>query len=79
ADDRAGVEKLERAYMQRMGADAEKARDTVLAGGVGEIKDKLARLQAAGVGMLFVPTFLLPADRRPTLERFMAEVAPAFR
>jgi alkanesulfonate monooxygenase SsuD/methylene tetrahydromethanopterin reductase-like flavin-dependent oxidoreductase (luciferase family) len=79
ADDRAGVEKLERAYMQRMGADAEKARDTVLAGGVGEIKDKLARLQAAGVGMLFVPTFLLPADRRPTLDRFMAEVAPAFR
>jgi hypothetical protein len=31
------------------------------------------------VGMLFIPTFLLPADRRPTLDRFMAEVAPAFR
>jgi alkanesulfonate monooxygenase SsuD/methylene tetrahydromethanopterin reductase-like flavin-dependent oxidoreductase (luciferase family) len=79
ADDRAGVEKIEQAYMKRMGADAEKARDTVLAGSVGEIKDKLARLQAAGVGLLFIPTFLLPADRRPTLDRFMAEIAPAFR
>jgi F420-dependent oxidoreductase-like protein len=79
ADDRAGVEKIEQAYMKRMGADAEKARDTVLAGSVSQIKDKLARLQEAGVGMLFIPTFLLPADRRPTLDRFMAEVAPAFR
>ena len=78
-DDRAGAEKVERAYMQRMGADAEKARDTVLAGSVGQIQDKLARLQAAGVGMLFIPTFLLPADRRAALDRFMAEVAPAFR
>ena len=44
-----------------------------------EIKDKLAKLREAGVGMLFIPTFLLPADRRQTLDRFMAEVAPAFR
>jgi hypothetical protein len=51
----------------------------VLAGSVSQIKDKLARLREAGVGMLFIPTFLLPADRRPTLDRFMAEVAPAFR
>jgi hypothetical protein len=29
--------------------------------------------------MLFVPTFLLPADGRSTLDRFMAEIAPAFR
>jgi alkanesulfonate monooxygenase SsuD/methylene tetrahydromethanopterin reductase-like flavin-dependent oxidoreductase (luciferase family) len=79
ADDRAGIEKIEQAYMKRMGADAEKARDTVLAGSVSQIKDKLATLREAGVGMLFVPTFLLPADRRPTLDRFMAEVAPAFR
>jgi F420-dependent oxidoreductase-like protein len=78
-DDRAGTEKVEQAYMKRMGADAEKARDTVLAGSVAEIRDKLARLRAAGVGMLFIPTFLLPKDRRATLDRFMAEVAPAFR
>jgi alkanesulfonate monooxygenase SsuD/methylene tetrahydromethanopterin reductase-like flavin-dependent oxidoreductase (luciferase family) len=78
-DDRAGTEKVEQAYMKRMGADAEKARDTVLAGSVAEIRDKLARLRAAGVGMLFIPTFLLPKDRRATLDRFMAEVVPAFR
>jgi hypothetical protein len=36
-------------------------------------------LQAAGVGMLFIPTFLLPADRLRALDRFMAEVTPAFR
>jgi alkanesulfonate monooxygenase SsuD/methylene tetrahydromethanopterin reductase-like flavin-dependent oxidoreductase (luciferase family) len=79
ADDRAGIEKIEQAYMKRMGADAEKARDTVLAGSVSQIKDKLATLREAGVGMLFIPTFLLPADRLQTLDRFMAEVAPAFR
>ncbi|MGH7373939.1 MAG: hypothetical protein ACREJY_06910 [Candidatus Rokuibacteriota bacterium] len=39
----------------------------------------LAKLQAAGVGMLFIPTFLLPTDRRPTLDRFLSEIAPAFR
>ena len=65
--------------MKRMGADAEKARDTVLGGSPSEIKDKLARLEASGVGMLFIPTFFLPADRRPTLDRFMSEIAPAFR
>ena len=78
-EDRAGREKIEQAYMRRMGADAEKARDTVLAGSAAEMRDTLGRLQAARVGMLFVPTFLLPADRRATLDRFMAEVAPALR
>jgi hypothetical protein len=51
----------------------------VLAGSASEIRDKLSKLQAAGVGMLFIPTFLLPADRLRALDRFMAEVAPAFR
>jgi hypothetical protein len=51
----------------------------VLAGSVSQIQDKLARLRDAGVGLLFIPTFLLPADRRAALDRFMAEVAPAFR
>jgi alkanesulfonate monooxygenase SsuD/methylene tetrahydromethanopterin reductase-like flavin-dependent oxidoreductase (luciferase family) len=79
ADDRAGVERVQQAYMKRMGADETKARDTVLAGSASEIRDKLSKLQAAGVGMLFIPTFLLPADRLRALDRFMAEVAPAFR
>ena len=76
--DRAAVGKVERAYMTRLGADEAKARDTVLGGTVAEIKDKLARLQEAGVGMLFIPTMFLPADRRRALDRFIAEVAPAF-
>ena len=50
-----------------------------MAGSASEIRDKLSKLQAAGVGMLFIPTFLLPADRLRALDRFMAEVAPAFR
>jgi hypothetical protein len=29
--------------------------------------------------MLFIPTFLLPADRRAALDRFMSEIAPSFR
>ena len=78
-DDRSAVAKMERAYAARLGADEAKARDTVLGGSVAEIKDKLARLRDAGVGLLFVPTFFLPADRRATLDRFLAEVAPAFR
>ncbi len=79
SDDAAAVEKLRRAYMTRMGADEAKARDTVLGGTPGEIKDTLTRLQEAGVGMLFIPTFFLPADRRGMLDRFITEVAPAFR
>jgi alkanesulfonate monooxygenase SsuD/methylene tetrahydromethanopterin reductase-like flavin-dependent oxidoreductase (luciferase family) len=79
SNDPADVSKLEQAYMKRMGADPAKARDTVLGGTVEQVKAKLARLQQAGVGMLFVPTMLLPSDRRGTLDRFMAEVAPAFR
>ncbi len=77
--DRSAVAKVEHAYMTRLGGDEAKARDTVLGGTIAEIKDKVARLEEAGVGMLFVPTIFLPADRRPTLDRFMAEVAPAFR
>lgn len=34
---------------------------------------------AACVTDLFLPTFVLPKDPRPLLDRFMAEVAPAFR
>jgi F420-dependent oxidoreductase-like protein len=79
SEDAQSVAKLQRTYMTRMGADEAKARDTVLGGTVPEIKARLERLRDAGVGMLFIPTFFLPADRRPTLDRFMAEVAPAFK
>jgi len=78
-DDRAEVDRLRTEFMRRMGRDEAAARDTLLAGSVAEVQDKLARLRDAGVGMLFVPTILMSRDPRPQLDRFMAEVAPAFR
>jgi hypothetical protein len=53
--------------------------DLVLAGPVSAVRDRLARLREAGVETLFVPSMFLPKDPRPVLDRFMSEVAPAFR
>jgi F420-dependent oxidoreductase-like protein len=77
-DDRSAVRRFQDLLVQRMNFTEERAHDTVLAGTVAECQDKLARLREAGVGMLFVPSFL-PADVRPQLDRFMTDVAPAFR
>jgi alkanesulfonate monooxygenase SsuD/methylene tetrahydromethanopterin reductase-like flavin-dependent oxidoreductase (luciferase family) len=71
-DDPAEVTKVEQAYMKRMGADATKARDTVLGGTEDQVKAKLERLSNAGVGTLFIPTMLLPPDRHRALDRFLA-------
>jgi F420-dependent oxidoreductase-like protein len=79
SDDRAEVDALRGRFMQRMGRDEATARDTLLAGGVAEVRDKLGRLRDAGVDTLFLPTFFMGKDPRPQLDRFMAEVAPAFR
>ena len=79
SDDPAEVEKLKKAYMARMGADEQKANDTVLGGGVAQIQDKLGKLRGAGVGMLFIPSFFLPGDKKKTLDRFITQVAPALR
>lgn len=78
-EDPGEIEKAQRLSMARLGADEAKARDTVLGGSVGQIRDTLGRLAEAGVGMLFIPTVCLPRDRRPALDRFITEVAPAFR
>ncbi|MBI2525098.1 MAG: LLM class F420-dependent oxidoreductase [Candidatus Rokubacteria bacterium] len=78
-EDPGEIEKAQRLYMARLGADEARARDTVLGGSAGQIRDTLGRLAEAGVGMLFVPTMFLPRDRRPALDRFISEVAPAFR
>jgi alkanesulfonate monooxygenase SsuD/methylene tetrahydromethanopterin reductase-like flavin-dependent oxidoreductase (luciferase family) len=64
--------------MQRFGRSEAEARDTVLAGSVAQVQDKIARLQAAGVEQLFLPTFLPPWSLEQ-LDRFIAEVAPALR
>ena len=79
SDKGADVEQLRTQFMRRMGRDEAAARDGVLGGSVAEVSDKLEQLREAGVGMLFVPTFLLGKDPRATLDRFMSEVAPAFR
>jgi F420-dependent oxidoreductase-like protein len=79
SDDKAEVERLRTAFMRRMGRDEVAARDTVLAGSVAEVTDKLERLRETGVGMLFVPTFLLGKSPLANLDRFLFEVAPAFR
>jgi len=55
------------------------AGDALLAGSVGEMRDKLGRLRDAGAGMVFIPSMFLPADPRPLLDRFMSEVVPAVR
>lgn len=78
-DDRNEVEQLATTVMRRMGFTEPDVRDQLLAGSLSAVRDKLARLREAGVDMLFVPTFFLPKDPRPQLDRFMSEVAPAFR
>ena len=79
SEDRTEIEQFRSLFMRRMGRNEVAARDTVLAGSVAEVKDKLERLRETGVGMLFVPTFLLGKDPMTTLDRFLFEVAPAFR
>jgi alkanesulfonate monooxygenase SsuD/methylene tetrahydromethanopterin reductase-like flavin-dependent oxidoreductase (luciferase family) len=64
--------------MRRFGRSESEARDTVLAGSVTEIQDKMGRLQAAGVDQLFIPTFLPPWSL-DQLDQFMSDVAPALR
>ena len=71
-------ERLVRGLMQRFGRSETEARDTVLAGSVAEIQDKMGRLQESGVDQLFIPTFL-PQWSLEQLDRFITEVAPAFR
>jgi alkanesulfonate monooxygenase SsuD/methylene tetrahydromethanopterin reductase-like flavin-dependent oxidoreductase (luciferase family) len=71
-------ERLMRGLMQRFGLSEERSRDTVLVGSVAQIQEKLGRLQAAGVDQLYIPTFLPPWNLEQ-LDRFITEVAPAFR
>jgi F420-dependent oxidoreductase-like protein len=78
-EDRAQIEALQTRFMERLGRDEAAARDTLLAGSPAAIQDKLAALRETGVGMLFLPTFFLPRDPRPQLDRFMEAVVPAFR
>jgi F420-dependent oxidoreductase-like protein len=71
-------EKLVTGLIRRFGRSEEDARDTVLAGSMSEMQDKLGRLQSTGVDQLFIPTFL-PSWNRDQLDRFITDVAPAVR
>jgi F420-dependent oxidoreductase-like protein len=79
SEDRAEIERVGAAMMRRMGWSEEVMRDILLAGSDAAVRDTLARLAGTGVTMLFVPSMFLPADPRPTLDRLIGEVAPAFR
>ncbi|HEU5321112.1 MAG TPA: LLM class F420-dependent oxidoreductase [Methylomirabilota bacterium] len=79
SDDPAEVDRQRTTLTRRLGMAEETAHDTLLAGSVDQVRDTLGRLQAAGVDMLWIPTMFLPRDPRPLLDRFVAEVAPAFR
>jgi F420-dependent oxidoreductase-like protein len=80
ADDEAATASLAQTIETRMGRHAADARDTCLAGTPDQIREQLGRLQAAGVGVLFIPTLFRPLpELRRDLDRFITEIAPAFR
>ena len=74
------VERLAETIATRMGRHAADARDTCLAGTPDQIREQLRQLRAAGGDVLFIPTLFRPLpELRRDLDRFMAEIAPAFR
>jgi F420-dependent oxidoreductase-like protein len=79
SEDRAQIDKVQQAFMKRMNRDEASARDTMIAGSVAQIQDKLGRLREAGVGVLFIPTMFLGKEPRATLDPLIEKVAPALR
>jgi F420-dependent oxidoreductase-like protein len=74
------IDRLADTIAKRMGRHAADARDTCLAGTPDEIREQLHQLRAAGADTLFIPTLFRPLDElRRDLDRFIAEIAPAFR
>jgi alkanesulfonate monooxygenase SsuD/methylene tetrahydromethanopterin reductase-like flavin-dependent oxidoreductase (luciferase family) len=79
-DKKADVEALADTIAKRMGRHAADARDTCLAGTPDQIREQLHQLKAAGASTLFIPTLFRPLpELRRDLDRFAAEIAPAFR
>jgi F420-dependent oxidoreductase-like protein len=79
-DKNADVEQLAQTIATRMGRHAADARDTCLAGTPEQIREQLRALKAAGAGTLFIASMFRPLDAlRRDLDRFIAEIAPAFR
>ena len=79
-DKKSDVDALADTIAKRMGRHADDARDTCLAGTPDQIRDQLNQLKAAKVDTLFIPSMFRPLDElRRDLDRFIAEIAPAFR
>ncbi len=79
-DKKAEAESLAETLGSRMGRHAADARDTCLAGSPQQIRETLAELRAARVDTVFIPTLFRPLpELRRDLDRFIAEIAPAFR
>jgi F420-dependent oxidoreductase-like protein len=72
------IKRLVGSVIKRFGWPEPVVRDMLLTGSVGQMQDKLGRLQDVGVDQVFIPTFLPPWSYE-ALDRFIAEVAPAFR
>ncbi len=74
------IERLADTVATRLGRHVEDARDTCLAGTPDEIREQLHQLRAAGVDVLFIASVFRPlAELRRDLDRFITEIAPAFR
>ena len=79
-DKASDVDALAEFIAARMGVHVADPRDTCLAGTPDQIREQLHELKAAGVDMVFIPSMLRPLpELRPDLDRFIAEIAPAFR
>jgi alkanesulfonate monooxygenase SsuD/methylene tetrahydromethanopterin reductase-like flavin-dependent oxidoreductase (luciferase family) len=79
-DKKIEVDQLAETIAKRMGRHAADARDTCLAGTPDQIREQLHQLKAAKVDTLFIPSMFRPIDElRRDLDRFITEIAPAFR
>jgi F420-dependent oxidoreductase-like protein len=74
------IDKLAEFIAGRMGSHVADPRDTCLAGTPDQISEQLHQLREARVDLVFIPSMLRPLpELRPDLDRFIAEIAPAFR
>ena len=79
-DKKSDVDNLAEFIGQRMGAHVADPRDTCLAGTPDQIREQLHQLKEARVDLLFIPSMMRPMpELRPDLDRFIAEITPAFR
>jgi F420-dependent oxidoreductase-like protein len=71
-------EQLIASVTRRYGWPEPYVRDLLLVGSPAQMQEKLGQLRDAGIDQVFVPTFL-PPWKQETLDRLIAEVAPALK